>query len=170
MSAVEVSGKKKSDFVWAVRVKHTADQTQSEDLQTGRLYSRSLCQRTVFLHGNSVSQQAGTAAVAAGIHMGGITAVFCQVIPDKVKSQMQIRQLVVEEAVRHQTVFDAEHHISRFTEESTKRTVEFLVSHKETATVDVDDDRESLPVPILGTVDIQTMCRNMLLVIENIRL
>jgi len=52
----------------------------------------------------------------------------------------------------------------------TKGTVELLVPHEEASAMYVDDDRKNLSVPSPGTVDIQTMCRNMLLVIENIRL
>ena len=56
------------------------------------------------------------------------------------------------------------------TKGGTKGTVEFLVPYEEASAMYVDDDRKNLSVPSPGTVDIQTMGRNMLLIIENIRL
>ena len=170
MPAVEVSGKEKSNLIHTVCIEHTTDQAKCPDWQVRRGYSGSLCQCSTFLHGDSISQQAGTAAVTAGIHMGEVAAVFRQVIPDKIQCQMQICQLIIKETVRYQPVLDAEYQIPRLTEGSTKRTVELLVPYEEASAMYVDDDRENLSVPSPGTVDIQTMCRNMLLVIENIRL
>ena len=78
--------------------------------------------------------------------------------------------MVIEETVRYQPVLNAEYQIPRLTKGGAKGTVEFLVPYEEASAMYVDDDRENLSVPSPGTVDIQTMCRNMLLVIENIRL
>ena len=83
---------------------------------------------------------------------------------------MQVGQLVIEETVRNQPVLNAEYQIPRLTKGDTKGTVEFLVPYEEASAMYVDDDRKNFSVPSPGTVDIQTMCRNMLLVIENIRL
>ena len=91
-------------------------------------------------------------------------------IPDKIQCQMQVSQLIIEETVRYQPVLNAEYQIPRLTKGGTKGTVEFLVPYEEASAMYVDDDRENLSVPSPGTVDIQTMCRNMLFVIENIRL
>ena len=169
MPAVEISGEEKSDLIQAVRIEHTADQAKCPDWQVRRGYSGSLCQCSTFLHGDSISQQAGTAAVTTGIYVGNVTAVFRQMIPDKIQCQM-VSQLVIEETVRYQAVLDAEYQIPRLTKGGTKRTVELLVPYEKASAMYVDDDRENLSVPSPGTVDIQTMCRNMLLVIENIRL
>ena len=170
MPAVEISGEEKSDLIQAVRIEHTADQTKCPDWQVRRGYSGSLCQCSASLHGDSISQQTGTAAVAAGIYVGNVTAVFRQMIPDKIQCQMQVCQLVIEETVRYQPVLNAEYQIPRLTKGGTKGTVELLVPYEEASAMYVDDDRENLSVPSPGTVDIQTTCRNMLLVIENIRL
>lgn len=118
--AVEISGEEKSDLIQVIRIEHSADQAKCPDWQVRRGYSGSLCQCSASLHGDSISQQTGTAAVAAGIYVGNVTAVFRQMIPDKIQCQMQVSQLVIEETVRYQPVLNAEYQIPRLTKGGTK--------------------------------------------------